>query len=407
MTNKIRVLITDDPAMHVRFKQLFVQTPEINIVGLATTIEETIQKAKTLQPDVILLDSNLPDINGFAATEILSNEVPHSGVILMGLQDGPENLRKAMLAGAKDYIVKPFPYDELLNAIKQVDSIIRKRRTSEKVTKEGRVITIFSPRGGVGKTVLVTNLALALATNKELKIAIVDGSLQFGDVAMLLNVTPKASIADMVTDIEHLDESVLNRYMLSFNENTRILPAPFQPEKAENVTSNHVTEIIKLLKKHFDFIVIDTASILNDVTLTILDVSDLLLMLSAPDITTTKNVRLSLETLSTLGCPQDKIALVLNRANAKAGLDLPAMEESLHREFFATLPRDSELVLSSINRGVPFVLSHPNSQLSHDVYSLAKEIQAENLELQSRKNKNSNKGLFGSFRMLFAKAENE
>lgn len=407
MTNKIKVLVADEPAMQMRFKQLFEVESEAVIVGLAATAEETVQKAKTLQPDVILLDSNLPDINGFAATEILSNEVPHSGVILMGLQDGPENLRKAMLAGAKDYIVKPFPYDELLNAIKQVDSIIRKRRTSEKVTKEGRVITIFSPRGGVGKTVLVTNLALALATNKELKIAIVDGSLQFGDVAMLLNVTPKASIADMVTDIEHLDESVLNRYMLSFNENTRILPAPFQPEKAENVTSNHVTEIIKLLKKHFDFIVIDTASILNDVTLTILDVSDLLLMLSAPDITTTKNVRLSLETLSTLGCPQDKIALVLNRANAKAGLDLPAMEESLHREFFATLPRDSELVLSSINRGVPFVLSHPNSQLSHDVYSLAKEIQAENLELQSRKNKNSNKGLFGSFRMLFAKAENE
>lgn len=407
MTNKIKVLITDDPTMQVRFKQLFEQTPEIDVVAQAMTAKETVEKAKTLQPDIILIDCNLPDLNGFAVAELLTNQMPYSGVILMGLQDGPENLRRAMLAGAKDYIVKPFPYDELLHAIKQVDSIIRKRRISDKGTKEGKVITVFSPRGGVGKTVLVTNLALALATNKDLKIAIVDASLQFGDVAMLLNVTPKASIADMVTDIEHLDESVLTRYMLSFNDNTRILPAPFQPEKAENVISNHVAEIIKLLKKHFDFIVIDTASIFNDVNLTILDVSDLLLLISAPDITTTKNIRLSLETLNTLGYPHDKIALILNRANAKAGLDFSEMEESLHREFFATLPTDSELVLSSINRGVPFVLSHPNSQLSHDVFSLANGIQAEKLQFQSHKNKNSNKGLFGSFRMLFAKAENE
>ncbi len=407
MTNKIKVLITDDPTMQVRFKQLFEQTPEIDVVAQAMTAKETLEKAKALQPDVILVDCNLPDLNGFAAAELLTNEMPYAGVILMGLQDGPENLRRAMLAGAKDYIVKPFPYDELLHAIKQVDSIIRKRRISEKATKEGKVITVFSPRGGVGKTVLVANLALALATNKDLKIAIVDASLQFGDVAMLLNVTPKASIADMVTDIEHLDESVLTRYMLSFNENTRILPAPFQPEKAEHVISNHVAEIIKLLKKHFDFIVIDTASIFNDVNLTIFDVSDLLLLISSPDITTTKNIRLSLETLSTLGYPHDKIALILNRANAKAGLDLSEMEKSINREFFATLPTDSELVLSSINRGVPFVLSHPNSQLSHDVFSLAKEIQGEKLQFQSHKNKNPNKGLFGSFRMFFAKAENE
>ncbi len=406
MTNKIKVLITDDPAMQVRFKQLFEQTPEIDIVAQAMTAKEAVEKSKALQPDIILIDCNLPDLNGFAVADVLTSEMPYAGVILMGLQDGPENLRRAMLAGAKDYIVKPFPYDELLNAIKQVDSIMRKRRISEKATKEGKVITVFSPRGGVGKTVLVTNLALALAANKDLKIAIVDGSLQFGDVAMLLNVTPKASIADMVTDIEHLDESVLTRYMLSFNDNTRILPAPFQPEKAENVTSNHVAEIIKLLKKHFDFIVIDTASIFNDVTLTMMDVSDLLLMLSAPDITTTKNVRLGLETLNTLGYPQDKIRLILTLANEKAGLAIPEMEESLHREFVATLSKDSELVLTSINRGVPFVLSHPTSSLSREVLSLAKKVQADDLEVQKYKNKNPNKGLFGAFRTLFTQTDN-
>lgn len=408
MTNKIKVLIADEPTMQMRFKQLFEVENEAIIVGLAATAEETIQKAKALQPDIVLLDLNLPDMDGFAATEILSVEVPFSGIILMGSRSGHEDLRKAMLAGAKDYIVKPFPSEDLFNAINQVYASTKRRRVDAKKVGDGKVITVFSPRGGVGKTVLSTNLGVALAAiDSSCKVAIVDCNLQFGDVAMALNIMPKASISDMVTDIEHLDERVLSRYMVNFTDNLHVLPAPFQPEKAESITQQHLTSVIDLLKKHYHYVVIDTAPLFNDIILGIMDITDLLLLLAVPDIMTTKNIRLSLDTLNTLGYPQEKIILVLNRANSKSGLSIAEMEESLHREFFATLPRDSELVLSSINRGVPFVLSNPNSQLSHDVYSLAKEIQAENLELQNRKNKNSNKGLFGSFRMLFAKAENE
>ena len=255
MTNKIKVLVADEPVMQTRFEQLFEAMPETTIIGLASTAEETIKKAKALQPNIILIDTNLPDMDGFAATEILSVDVPLAGVIIMGQRSGQEDLRRAMLSGAKDYIVKPFPSEELFNAINQVYAMAKRRRVDTKNADEGKVITIFSPRGGVGKTVLSTNLGVALATiDSSCKVAIVDCNLQFGDVAMALNITPKASIADLVTDIDHLDDKVLSRYMVKFKENLHVLPAPFQPEKAESITAHHLTSIIKLLKKHYHYI---------------------------------------------------------------------------------------------------------------------------------------------------------
>ena len=406
MTNKIKVLIADEPAMQMRFKQLFEVENEAIIVGLAATAEETIQKAKALQPDIVLLDLNLPDMDGFAATEILSVEVPFSGIILMGSRSGHEDLRKAMLAGAKDYIVKPFPSEELFNAINQVYASTKRRRVDAKKVGAGKVITVFSPRGGVGKTVLSTNLGVALAAiDSSCKVAIVDCNLQFGDVAMALNIMPKASISDMVTDIEHLDERVLSRYMVNFTDNLHVLPAPFQPEKAESITQQHLTSVIDLLKKHYNYIVIDTAPLFNDIVLGIMDVTDLLLLLAVPDIMTTKNIRLSLDTLNTLGYPQEKIVLVLNRANSKSGLSIVEMEESLHSKFKVVLPNDGKLVLSSINRGVPFIISDPNSILAREVQLLAKKIYNENTVLSPNENEIPKKGLFGSFKAMFSKPE--
>ena len=406
MTNKIKVLIADEPAVQMRFKQLFEVENEASIVGVAATAEETIQKAKALQPDIVLLDLNLPDMDGFAATEILSVEVPFSAIILMGSRSDHEDLRKAMLAGAKNYIVKPFPSEELFNAINQVYASTNRRRVDAKKMGDGKVITVFSPRGGVGKTILATNLGAALAAmDSSCKVAIVDCNLQFGDVAIALNIMPKACISDMVTDIEHLDERVLSRYMVNFTDNLHVLPAPFQPEKAESITQQHLTSVINLLKKHYNYIVIDTAPLFNDIILGIMDVTDLLLLLAVPDIMTTKNIRLSMDTLNTLGYPQEKTILVLNRANSKSGLSIVEMEESLHSKFKVILPNDGKLVLSSINRGVPFIISDPNSILAREVQLLAKKIYNEKTVLSPNENEIPQKGLFGSFKAMFSKPE--
>ncbi len=404
MTNKIKVLVADEPAMQLRFKQLFESNNEAAVVEVAATAEETIRKAKALQPDIILLDLYLPDMDGFATTEILSVEVPFSGIILMGSHSGHEDLRKAMLAGAKDYIVKPFPSEELFNAINLVYASTKKRRVDAKKEGNGKVITVFSPRGGIGKTTLATNLACALASKSKQKVVILDCNMQFGDVALALNITPKASIVDMVTDIEHLNESVLMRYMVPFNEDILILPAPFQPEQAENITAQHLAAILKQLQKHFPFTIVDTASIINDLTLTVIDMSDILLIISAPDITTTKNVKLSLQTLDTLGYPQNKIVLVLNRANSKSSLIIEEVEDTLNHKFLVKLPSDGELVVSSVNRGIPFVISNPNSPISRAITDLARKINANELNLPENEVKVTKKNIFGTFKRMFFKS---
>mgnify|MGYP000950526697 CR=1 FL=1 len=405
MTKKIRILIADDIDMQVRFKQLFSDRTELLIVGLAASAEDAVQKARTLKPDIVLYDLSLQDSDGFCVTETISTDVPEAGVILMGAKSGQEELRKAMLAGAKDYIVKPFPSEELFAALERVYSINQRRRGGSISAGAGKVLTIYSPRGGAGKTAIAVNLAIALAKNSDLNVAIVDCSLQFGDVAMIMNVMPKASIAEMTTDIEHINEKILARYMVSFQDNLQILPAPFKPEKAETVTALHIAAIIALLKKKYDFIVVDTASVLNDVILSAMDNSDLLLLVSVPDIMTAKNIRLSYDTLNNLGFSQEKIIHVLNRENSQAGLTTEEMESSITSKYHVILPNDGKMVLSSINRGVPFMLSHPDAPLSRELAALAGKIGSNNLEFGLKKDKEASGGLFGTFRKIFRSAE--
>ena len=374
MTNKIRVLIADNATSRESIVKSFEFNNEVVVVGQANSSEEVLQQAKVVRPDIVLMDIDLPSVGGLAATEILVSEVPSCSVILMSSQFEPNDLRQAMLAGAKDYVVKPFNEDEILQALRRVSAKKQQGRGDTAETEEGKIITVFSTKGGVGKTMLATNLAVTLAEKNGFKVAIVDCDLQFGDVSLCLDVMPKASIVDMVTDIEHLDENVLSRYMVSFSEKLQILPAPFQPEDAEKVSARHLNSIFKLLKKQYQFIVVDSAPIFNDATLTAVDLADLVLVVTAPDLTTTKNVKLCLETLETLGYSEEKVGVVLNRANAEGGLSINEMEDNLHRQFVAALPNENQLVMSSVNKGVPFVISQPNSPIAREVLNLAKKI---------------------------------
>ena len=374
MTSKIRVLIADDATSRNSIVKLFEFGDTVVVVGQANSADEVVEQAKIVRPDIVLMDIDLPSEGGLAATEILVSEVPASCVILMSSHFEPNDLRNAMLVGAKDYVIKPFTEDEILPSLLRVSSKkqLSKRDTAEQ--EQGKVITVFSTKGGVGKTMLATNLAVALAEKNGAKVAIVDCDLQFGDVSLCLNVMPKASIVDMVTDIEHLDENVLSRYMVSFSEKLHILPAPFQPEDAEKVSARHLTSIFKLLKKQYQFIVVDSAPIFNDATLAAVDIADLVLVVTSPDLTTTKNVKLCLETLETLGYSKEKVEVVLNRANSEGGLSIKEMEESLQRQFLAAFPSENQLVMSSVNKGIPFVISQPGSPIAREVFNLSKKI---------------------------------
>lgn len=380
MAEKIRVLLADDiAATRASVSKLIAFNSGMTVVGEAADANQAIALAKKLVPDIILMDINMPGMDGITATQILSTEVPTAGIIMMSVQNEQEYLRKAMVAGAKNYLTKPFSSDELLQAIQQVYENEQRRRVvflkpEFAKAKPGKIITIFSTKGGIGKTTIATNLAVALANKTEGSVCVVDADLQFGDVALFLNVLPQATIADLVQDIDHLDERVLESYLCPFNRNVKVLPAPLRPEQAETVTGAHLAAILKLLRSMFQYVVVDTAPSFNDAMLAALDSADEVLVISAMDLPTVKNVKLCLEIMESLNYTDDKVKLVLNRADSEGGMDIREVEETLRRDFSATVPSDGRTVVSSVNRGVPFVISNPETNVAQSIYELARKV---------------------------------
>ncbi|HWR08542.1 response regulator [Sporomusa sp.] len=375
MAEKIKVFIADDiAATRENICKLMAFDPSLVIIGHAESGIEAVAKVKKLKPDIILMDINMPGMDGITASEQISADVPESTIIMMSVQGEPEYQRRAMAAGAKNYLVKPFSGDELLQAIKQSfkneNPPSNAIRLDSKQKEQGKLITVFSTKGGIGKTTIAANLAVALAAETGLKIGIVDADLQFGDVALLLNLMPRATIADLVQNIEQLDAKLLEDYLVQFNNNVKLLPAPLRPEQAETVTGSHLSAILGTMRSSFSYTVVDTAPTFSDTMLAVLAASDIILVVAALDLPTIKNVKLCLEVMESLHYGAEKVKVVLNKTTTDGDMDVGEVEESLGYKFAATVPSDSNVVLASVNRGVPFVVSHQATPVSQSIDSL-------------------------------------
>lgn len=374
MTGRIKVLVVDDVATtRENIIKLMQFHSDIEAVGQAANGEEALLQARLLKPDVVLMDINMPGMDGITAAERLTVESPQSTVIIMSVQGEQEYLRRAMVAGAKNYLTKPFTGDELIQAIRQ--SVERDRKVRQAVMtaggekKAGKVIAVFSGKGGVGKTTITVNLALALTQRSAARVAIVDADVQFGDVSLFMNVIPRSSLADLMADGENLDGKTLLTYMTQYpgSPSIQILAAPVRPEQAEVVSGAVVAKSLNILRNLFDFILVDTTDAFSEMNIAILDVSDQVLLISAPDLPSIKNTKMILEVLQSLGYPDEKIRLIVNRQHSEGGIVVREIEEALKREVAFTVPADVKVVVNSINKGQPFVLSAPDSEISKTI----------------------------------------
>ena len=331
------------------------------------------------------MDINMPGMDGIATTERVSATLPGTSIIMMSVQGEADYLRRSMLAGAREFLVKPFSSDELTASIRQVHIREKARRgrmimpvpgapAPESGSKKGKIVTLFAPKGGVGRTTLAVNLAVAMAGEQRQVVTLVDGSFQFGDVGVLLNLNPKnKSIIDVVADPSATDEDLVDTTLINHSTGIKVLLAPPSPEMAELITVDQIRRMMGRLRETNDFTVVDLWPHFNDVSLALLDMSDVILTILTLEITNIKNIRLFLEVAEQLGYG-DKLKLVLNRADSAFGIRVADVENSVGRKIDHQVVSDGRTVVYALNRGVPFVWSNSQAPVSEDILKISRAL---------------------------------
>ncbi len=372
----IRVLIVDDFAeTRENIRKLLQFESDIDVVGMARTGREGITLAKETKPNVVLMDINMPDMDGIQATEIITKEVPIAQIVIVSVQSDTDYLRRAMLAGARDFLSKPPPADEMINTIRRLGEMSRQREAqiASQPTMGGaggsakglggKVISVFSPKGGAGCTTIVTNLAVALH-NADNKVIVVDANIQFGDVGVFLNLQGKYNLVSLTERADELDDEWLQSVLTNHSSGIKVLLAPPTPEDAELVGAVQLKKVLESLREHFNYIIVDTASVLRDVELTIFDVSDRVVLVATPDIPSLANIKKFFDLIEKLEFAPEKVVLILNRIDRRGGITAANVEETLKHAVRGQILLDDKTVLASINSGVPFMLSQNAKSLA-------------------------------------------
>lgn len=396
---KIRVLIVDDIAeTRENLRKLLSFDANIEVVGAAASGQEGIALVKEYHPHVVLMDINMPGMDGITATEIIQKEAPATQVVMLSVQGETDYLRRAMMAGARDFLTKPPSGDELMSTIRRVYEMGKERMvlhpaaapSAEGVIPakarqlQGEVVAVFSPKGGVGCTTVAVNLAIALQKRmgSARKVCLLDANVQFGNVGVMLNMQTNRSLADLAPHVNDMDSDLLNSVMVAHGSGIKVLLAPPDPETAEAVLTGSssdngvggasvISAILELMRTEFDIVVVDMWNWLDDISLTILDTAALILLVIMPNIPSIKNARLFLEVARRLNYLPDKIALVLNGVDRRMGFGAEQIERALTVPIAAQIPLDEQAVLLSVNYGVPFIVRDESRPISQSLLYLA------------------------------------
>jgi pilus assembly protein CpaE len=366
-SRKIHCIVVDDIS---QTRETVIRTlrfqDNIEVDGTAANGVQAVQLVKELKPEVVIMDVNMPDMDGITATSLIKREVPYTQVIILTVQDDVDYIRRAMNAGARDFLAKPPVIEELVAAVERAAEIARREKekmpsamdvlpinpSSDKA--KGNIITIYSPRGGTGCTTLACNLAATLR-DEEKQMVIVDANLQYGDVAVFFNVVNKTSILDLAPRVDELDIELVNEVLVKHSSGIQIL-SPSRPERSELVTGPQFSQILAFLSQHYAYVIVDTAHRLNDVTLAAMDKSDMIVLLTSQDIPSIARVRRFLDLVPGLKLDTRRLLVMMNQFDQRIRVDPEKVGHTFNQEIAAVLPADNAVVINAINRGTPFML---------------------------------------------------
>lgn len=393
MADKVRVLIVDDVSeTRENVRKLLQFETDIEVVGTARSGKEAVQLTFDIKPDVVLMDINMPDMDGITATEAIRQRDQVAQIVILSVQGDPNYMRRAMLAGARDFLTKPPMADELISAIRRAGQMAHSTRAKNVQAEaspvasainpkasfsglsDGKVIVVYSPKGGAGTTTLAVNLSVTLH-NDETRVILIDAKLQYGDVAVFLNEQGKNTILDLTSRADELDAEVVESVVIKHAASgMRVLAAPARPEQAEQVSSDQFVKLVKYLRQNYAYVVIDTSSALDDVTLAALDNADIVMLVVTQDIPAIKNCRLFLDLMDTIGTPRERICFVMNKYDKRISITPEKVGDNLKQPVVGVIPLDERVVIPSVNRGVPFMIDNKSQPSSKAIFSLAEVV---------------------------------
>ncbi|MEH7381308.1 AAA family ATPase [Bacillus sp. JJ1533] len=366
----IHYYILMDKNVHIERMKGFIGKQ--NVISSFHTVTELHSALKGTEGESIILLGELSTNDPYLVCQEITYHYPQTAVVLL-LPDESIDLKKAMYSGAVD-AVNIYSDQECVKAIEKAREIVhlKSQRFPQEEPTEGKVITVCSTKGGVGKTTISVNLAVA-CMKKNLKVAVIDLDLQFGDVPLLFDQKPKKTIYEWMKEGYDEGSTSLEGYLTKDETGIEILASPHLPEYAELVTGEHIYTIIQEMKKTFDVIIIDTPPSFVETSLVALENSDEILLITSLDLPSLKNGKLALDTLGILGL-KDRIKVILNRDTESAELTTDMIEKVLGLPIKQRIPSDYKLVISSINKGDPFVSMSHRSPVAKSVLALADEL---------------------------------
>lgn len=392
---RISVVVVDDVdesrEMILRMLQF---DSSIDVIGTARTGLEAVDAAQKLKPDVIVMDINMPDMDGISATEVIRKKVPYIQIIILSVQNDANYMRRAMLAGARDFLTKPPLIDDLTVAVRRAGDLAHEEKSKfvapfqtsgltgplppgimmPQITL-GKIIIVYSPKGGSGCTMIATNLATALKT-PETKVALVDANLLFGDVAVFLNEHGKNSFIDLIDHANELDPEIIQDVMVT-NKTTglNLLTSPKEPELEDAGKGESVSKILTYMQQMYHYIIVDTTPYLTEIVQTCLDIADFIILVATQEIPAIKNSNQFLTIADASGIGRDRILFVINKFDKRIAISPERVGETLKQPVVATIPFEDRIISNSINRGIPFIIENKNLPSAKAIYSLIQVIQ--------------------------------
>jgi pilus assembly protein CpaE len=400
MEEKIRVIVVDDIGeTRQNITRMLKFESDIEVIGGARSGVEAMDLCQQDKPDVVIMDINMPDMDGITATEKIRRKYPFIQVIILSIQNDPSYMRKAMVVGARDFLSKPPMLAELTHAIRSAGKMAKEEK--EKASQafptgpsspgtsfspgrgsKGKVVVVYSPKGGTGCTTIATNLAIGLNTS-ETKVILVDANLQYGDVAIFLNEQVKNSILEIAPRVDDLDEEVIREVVLKHAATgLNVLAAPPRPEYANRIVLDQFVKLVQFLRQYYAYIVIDTSSYLSDVVQAALDNADVIVLITSQDIPSVKNCHLFLALADGSGIKRERIVFLMNKYDKRISISPERVGENLRQEVLVTVPIDEKVASTAITRGIPFIIDSKALPIGKSILSLTDIVKNRIIKLQ-------------------------